>query len=221
MTFRFLSATKSQLAEHIPSWHPSVTGELNPKSEIPLDHASGWQYTPCTSGFETFHHGWFYEFFFEPKTRCWQLTYFWSFHPESLGKMNQPNLTVAYFSHGVNRNHQPVGASYWAMSSVWIAAVSANKDPISRLKSCGDSSLKSRSQRLLKSWLPEKQATKMYILIVELCRNKMYVYIDDVCINNYKHICGVVKWWVDSTYADYAVYISSIPQIYAIWHGLV
>ena len=123
MTFRFLSATKSQLAEHIPSWHPSVTGELNPKSEIPLDHASGWQYTPCTSGFETFHHGWFYEFFFEPKTRCWQLTYFWSFHPESLGKMNQPNLTVAYFSHGVNRNHQPVGASYWAMSSVWIAAV--------------------------------------------------------------------------------------------------
>ena len=165
MTFRFLSATKSQLAEHIPSWHPSVTGELNPKSEIPLDHASGWQYTPCTSGFETFHHGWFYEFFFEPKTRCWQLTYFWSFHPESLGKMNQPNLTVAYFS---SKPHNQLGSATGPWARYELRPFSANKDPISRLKSCRKSKPQIQEPTVEIPAAGKARWSKMYILIVEL-----------------------------------------------------
>ena len=184
MTFRFLSATKSQLAEHIPSWHPSVTGELNPKSEIPK------KTMPVMTIYTVYFRFWnvspwiFLWVFLWAITRCWQLKYFfWIFIPNIWGRCSPTHFHgLHYFSNGLNRNHQPVGASNqlgpWAR--YFIAAVLQQTKTIRfpDFKSCGDSSLTSRSPTV--GWnpeMPEKQATKMYILIVELCRNKMYIYI--------------------------------------------
>ena len=63
-----------------------------------------------------------------PPKRWWQLKYFWSFHPETLGKMFTHFVLAHIFQLGWWFNHQPV-TFWWLGVWLWMCQLGWNHQP--------------------------------------------------------------------------------------------